>query len=41
MSDRAITHYGLLGSPTVNPTFSNGRTICDIEHMVMFSVVPT
>ena len=41
MSDRAIMHYGLLGLPTVNPTFFNGRIVCDIEHMVMSSVVPT
>ena len=41
MLDRAIMHYGLLGSPTLNPTFSNGRTVYDIKHMVTFSVVPT
>ena len=41
MSDKAITHYGLLGLSTVNPTFFNGGTGCDIERMVMFSVVPT
>ena len=40
MSDRAIMDYGLLGLPTVNPTFSNGHIVCDIERMVMFSVVP-
>ena len=33
--------YGLLGLPTVNPTFFNGRAVCDIERMVMFFVVPT
>ena len=31
----------LLGSPTLNPTFSNGRIVCDIERMVIFLVVPT
>ena len=40
MSDKAIMQYGLLGLSTVNPTFSNGRTVCDIERMVMFLVVP-
>ena len=41
MLDRAITHYGLLGSLTINPMLSNGHTVCDIERMVIFSVVPT
>ena len=36
-----LKHDGPLGSPTLNPTFSNGRTVYDIKHMVMFSVVPT
>ena len=34
-------HDGPLRSPTLNPTFSNGRIVYDIEHMVIFSVVPT
>ena len=40
MSDRAITHDGPFGSPTLNLIFSDDRTVSDIEHMVMFLLVP-
>ena len=41
MSDRALTHDGPLGSSTLNPTFSDGHIVYDVEHMVMFLIVPT
>ena len=41
MSNIALTHDGPLESPTLNPTFSDGRTFCDIKHMVMFLIIPT
>ena len=41
MLDRALMHDGPLESPILNLAFSDGHTVYDIEHMVMFLVVPT
>ena len=36
-----MTHHGLLRFSVLKPAFSNGRTVCDIKRIIIFSVVPT